>query len=63
MRRRRSLRQSQKTSTPREGSPASLWSKCLPGHFNAFMDDLRNNVKPIWEAQHSEVKNLLCQPV
>jgi hypothetical protein len=23
----------------------------LPGHFNAFMDDLKNNLKPIWEAQ------------
>src|SRR6267378_3140031 len=23
----------------------------LPGHFNAFMDDLRTNIKPIWEAQ------------
>ena len=23
----------------------------LPGHFNAFMDDLKNNIKPIWEAQ------------
>ena len=23
----------------------------LPGHFNAFMDDLKNNIKPLWEAQ------------
>jgi hypothetical protein len=23
----------------------------LPGHFNAFMDDLKNNVKPIWDAE------------
>jgi hypothetical protein len=23
----------------------------LPGHFKAFMDDLKNNIKPIWEAQ------------
>lgn len=23
----------------------------LPGHFNAFMDDLKNNIQPIWEAQ------------
>jgi len=23
----------------------------LPGHFNAFMEDLKNNLKPIWEAQ------------
>ncbi len=23
----------------------------LPGHFNAFMDDLKTNIKPIWEAQ------------
>ena len=23
----------------------------LPGHFNAFMDDLKNNIKPIWEAE------------
>ena len=23
----------------------------LPGHFNAFMDDLKNNIKPIWDAQ------------
>ena len=22
-----------------------------PGHFNAFMDDLKNNIKPIWDAQ------------
>ena len=25
----------------------------LPGHFNAFMDDLRTNIKPIWEAEKS----------
>jgi hypothetical protein len=25
----------------------------LPGHFNAFMDDLKNNIKPIWEAEKS----------
>ena len=23
----------------------------LPGHFNAFMDDLKTNIKPIWEAE------------
>jgi hypothetical protein len=23
----------------------------LPGHFNAFMEDLKTNIKPIWEAQ------------
>jgi hypothetical protein len=23
----------------------------LPGHFNAFMDDLRTNIKPIWDAE------------
>ena len=23
----------------------------LPGHFNAFMDDLKNNLKPIWDAE------------
>ena len=23
----------------------------LPGHFNAFMDDLKSNIKPIWDAQ------------
>ena len=23
----------------------------LPGHFNAFMDDLKNNIKPVWEAE------------
>ncbi len=22
----------------------------LPGHFNAFMDDLKNNIKPLWES-------------
>jgi hypothetical protein len=25
----------------------------LPGHFSAFMDDVKNNVKPIWEAEKS----------
>jgi hypothetical protein len=23
----------------------------LPGHFNAFMDDLKTNVKPLWDAE------------
>jgi len=23
----------------------------LPGHFDAFMDDLKKNIVPIWEAQ------------
>ena len=23
----------------------------LPGHFNAFMDDVKNNIKPIWDAE------------
>lgn len=23
----------------------------LPGHFNAFMEDLKTNIKPIWDAQ------------
>src|ERR1700681_2482667 len=23
----------------------------LPGHFNAFMDDLKANIKPIWDAE------------
>lgn len=23
----------------------------LPGHFNAFMDDVKNNIKPLWEAE------------
>ena len=23
----------------------------LPGHFNAFMDDLKTNIKPIWDAE------------
>jgi hypothetical protein len=23
----------------------------LPGHFNAFMDDLKTNLKPIWETE------------
>lgn len=25
----------------------------LPGHFNAFMEDLKTNIKPIWEAEKS----------
>ena len=25
----------------------------LTGHFNAFMDDLKTNIKPIWEAEKS----------
>ena len=25
----------------------------LPGHFNAFMDDVKNNIKPIWDAEKS----------
>ena len=25
----------------------------LPGHFNAFMDDLKTNIKPIWEGEKS----------
>lgn len=25
----------------------------LPGHFSAFMDDIKNNIKPIWEAEKS----------
>ena len=25
----------------------------LPGHFNAFMDDLKKNIVPVWEAQKS----------
>jgi hypothetical protein len=23
----------------------------LPGHFNAFMEDLKTNIKPLWEAE------------
>ena len=23
----------------------------FPGHFSAFMDDLKNNIKPIWDAE------------
>ncbi len=23
----------------------------LPGHFNAFMDDLKTNIKPIWDEE------------
>ena len=26
-------------------------AQILPGHFNAFMDDLKNNIKPIWDAE------------
>ena len=25
----------------------------LPGHFNAFMDDIKTNLKPVWESQKS----------
>ena len=25
----------------------------LPGHFNAFMEDLKTNIKPIWDAEKS----------
>ena len=25
----------------------------LPGHFSAFMDDIKTNIKPIWEAEKS----------
>jgi hypothetical protein len=25
----------------------------LPGHFNAFMDDIKTNIKPIWESEKS----------
>ena len=25
----------------------------LPGHFNAFMDDIKNNLKPLWESEKS----------
>ena len=25
----------------------------LPGHFDAFMADVKNNIKPLWEAQKS----------
>lgn len=25
----------------------------LPGHFNAFMEDLKANIKPIWDAEKS----------
>ena len=27
--------------------------RILPGHFNAFMADLKNNIQPIWEAERS----------
>jgi hypothetical protein len=27
--------------------------KILPGHFNAFMDDLKRNIVPIWEGEKS----------
>lgn len=25
----------------------------LPGHLSAFMDDIKTNIKPLWEAQKS----------
>ena len=25
--------------------------RILPGHFNAFMDDLKKNIQPIWDAE------------
>ena len=25
----------------------------LPGHFNAFMDDIKTNLKPLWESEKS----------
>ena len=25
----------------------------LPGHFNAFLDDIKNNIKPLWESEKS----------
>src|SRR5271167_4589813 len=25
----------------------------LPGHFNAFMDDVKNNIKPLWDGEKS----------
>ena len=28
--------------------------KILPGHFNAFMDDLKNNILPIWNAEKAQ---------
>ncbi len=28
--------------------------RTLPGHFNAFMDDLKNNIEPVWNAEKSE---------
>jgi hypothetical protein len=34
-----------------EGVTRVTLVQILPGHFNAFMDDLKNNIKPIWEAQ------------
>ncbi|MBV8674053.1 MAG: hypothetical protein JOZ33_11510 [Acidobacteriaceae bacterium] len=27
--------------------------KILPGHFNAFMDDLKKNIVPIWDSEKS----------
>jgi hypothetical protein len=27
--------------------------RILPGHFNAFMEDIKNNLQPIWEAEKS----------
>jgi hypothetical protein len=26
----------------------------LPGHFNAFIDDLKTNIKPIWDAEKKQ---------
>lgn len=28
--------------------------RILPGHFNAFMDDLKNNILPIWNAEKGQ---------
>lgn len=28
--------------------------RILPGHFNAFMDDLKTNIQPIWDAQKGQ---------
>ena len=35
----------------------------LPGHFNAFMDDVKTNIKPIWDCRekcrvHSGLRHL-----
>ena len=38
----------------------------LPGHFNAFMDDLKTNIKPIWDAEKKAGPNFTrtrIQPV